>query len=130
MTRLPRPTDSELAILRVIWQTGPATVREIHEQLQPEQKVGYTTVLKLLQIMSEKKLVTRDESQRAHVYAAAVPEEATQRQLVGDLLDRAFGGNALRMVMSALAENKSDEHELAEVRRILDTMDAAKESER
>ena len=123
MKRLPRPTDSELAILRTIWRIGPATVRDVHEQLENEPKVGYTTVLKLLQIMAEKGLVTRDESQRAHVYAAAAPEETTQRQLVGDLLDRAFGGDALRLVMSALSTRRSKDSELAEVRRILDAME-------
>lgn len=123
---LPRPTDSELAILRVIWRIGPSTVREIHEQMEGEPQVGYTTVLKLLQIMAEKRLVTRDESQRAHVYAAAVPEESTQQQLVGDLVERAFGGSALRLVMSALAERPADAGELAEVRELLERMQKEK----
>lgn len=123
---LPRPTDSELAILRVIWRIGPATVREIHEQIEGNQQVGYTTVLKLLQIMTEKGLVTRDESQRAHVYAAAVPAESTQQQLVGDLVERAFGGSALRLVMSALAERPADSRELIEVRELLERIEKEK----
>lgn len=123
-----RPTDAELTLLRVIWASGPATVREIHEHLGPEQSVGYTTVLKLLQIMTEKGLVVRDESQRAHVYSAAVPEESTKRQLVGDLVQRAFGGSALQLVMSALSEQKSTPGELAEIRKIIDLMDSGKET--
>lgn len=120
---LPRPTDSELAILRVIWRIGPATVREVHEQIQPDQQVGYTTILKLLQIMADKGLVTRDETQRAHVYAAAVPAESTQRQLVGDLVEKAFGGSPLRLVMSALSDRKADEAELSEVRALLERLE-------
>ena len=122
-TTLPRPTDSELAILRVIWRIGPATVREIHDEMESSSQVGYTTVLKLLQIMAEKGLVTRDESQRAHIYAAAAPAESTQQQLVGDLVERAFGGSALSLVMSALADRRADSRELAEVRELLERME-------
>lgn len=117
---LPRPTAAELEILRVLWSLGPATVREVHEQLNQTKPTGYTTVLKLMQIMSEKGLVRRNEDQRAHVYEAACRREDTQRQLVGDLVERAFGGSATQLVMQALAAKRATPEELAEIRRILD----------
>ena len=107
----PRPTDAELAILRVLWQRGPATVREVHEDLSGTQDTGYTTVLKILQIMTEKGLVTRDESQRAHVYSTRESEQRTQRRLLGDLVDRAFGGSPARLVMQALSDTKASAEE-------------------
>jgi len=109
--KLPRPTDSELAILRVLWNRGPSTVREVHEALQ--DGTGYTTVLKLMQIMTEKGLVVRDESQRAHVYSSRVTQEKTQRQLVTDLVDRAFGGSPAQLAMQALSSKKTSPEELA-----------------
>jgi len=121
---LPKPTDGELAILRVLWQRGPSTVREVLEELnrtQPEES-GYTTVLKLLQIMTDKGLVRRDEAERSHVYEAAQAEEETQQQLVRHLLDRAFGGAAHKLVMQALAAQPAAASELAEIRRLLDQM--------
>jgi len=121
MPNRPRPTPGELEILRVLWERGPSTVREVHDGL--ERATGYTTVLKLLQIMAEKGIVTRDESERAHVYAARVPEADTQRQLVGDLLDRAFGGSALKLVLHALAARKASPAEIARIRRMLDEME-------
>lgn len=117
---LPRPTAAELEILRVLWSLGPATVREVHEQLNQTKPTGYTTVLKLMQIMAEKGLVRRNEDQRAHVYEAACRREDTQRQLVGDLVERAFGGSATQLVMQALAAKRATPEELAEIRRILD----------
>jgi predicted transcriptional regulator len=117
---LPRPTAAELEILRVLWSLGPATVREVHEQLNRTKPAGYTTVLKLMQIMAEKGLVARNEQQRAHVYQAACRQEDTQRQLVGDLVERAFGGSATQLVMQALAAKRASPEELAEIRRILD----------
>ena len=118
---LPRPTDAELAILRVLWARGPSTVREVQETLGTS--TGYTTVLKLMQIMTEKGLVLRDESARTHVYRAAAPEAATQRQLVGDLLERAFAGSASKLVMHALSDRRASAAELAEIRRLLDEME-------
>ena len=121
---LPKPTDGELAILRVLWQRGPSTVRQVMEDLnrsQPEES-GYTTILKLLQIMTEKGLVRRDEAERSHVYEAARAEEETQQQLVRHLLDRAFGGAAHKLVMQALAAQPAAASELAEIRRLLDQM--------
>ncbi len=119
---LPLPTDAELALLHVLWRGGAATVRQVQEGLK--QPAGYTTVLKLLQIMMEKGLVTRDESQRAHVYAAAVKEEKTQRQLVTDLVRRAFGGSARQLVMQALSAERVSAEELAQIRELLDTLEA------
>src|SRR5437868_2561679 len=101
----PRPTDAELEILNVLWTRGPSTVREVHAALG--KAIGYTTILKLMQIMTEKGLVRRDERQRAHVYAARLAQEQTQRQLVGDLLERAFSGSAAKLVMHALASRRA-----------------------
>jgi len=116
----PLPTDSELEILRILWDRGPSTVRQVYEKLKPAKLVGYTTVLKLMQIMAEKDLVRRNEEQRTHVYEARIPQESTQRQLVGDLLDRAFGGSAMQMVMQALSARRSTPAEIDQIRRMLD----------
>jgi predicted transcriptional regulator len=117
----PRPTDAELTILRVLWERGPSTVRQVHEVLSRDRPTAYTTALKLLQIMSEKGLVTRDERERTHVYQPRVSEDQTQRQLVRDLLDRAFGGSSSKLVMQALATRRASVEELGEIRRLLDT---------
>lgn len=114
----PRPTDAELAALRVLWRRGPSTVRQVHEDLGGS--VGYTTTLKLMQIMAEKALVERDESERSHVYRARYTEEKTQRQLIRDLLDRAFGGSARKLFVQALAEAKATPDEMADIRKMLD----------
>ncbi len=124
----PRPTDAELAILRVLWQRGPSTVREVHDALSATHDTGYTTVLKLLQIMTDKRLVVRDESQRAHVYAASESEQRTQRQLIGDLIDRAFGGSPAKLVMQALSGTKATAEELDAIRRMLDRLDVEGEA--
>lgn len=116
---LPRPTDGELAILRVLWERGPSTVRQVHEVLSRERPAAYTTALKLLQIMTEKGLVRRDDSDRSHVYHARLTEEQTQRQLVRDLMDRAFGGSAAKLVVQALAGRASAE-ELSEIRKLIE----------
>jgi BlaI family penicillinase repressor len=120
MKVLPRPTDAELGLLRVLWQRGPSTVRQIHDVVAKARPTGYTTVLKLLQIMTEKGLVRRDETDRTHIYEACATEEQTQRQLVRDLLERAFGGSPARLVMQALAARRATPEELAEIRRLLD----------
>ena len=113
-----KPTDAELAILRVLWSSGPSTVRQVADELGRE--TAYTTILKLLQIMTEKRLVVRDERERTHVYAAASSEDETQRTLVTDLLKRAFGGSAAKLVLQALASNKTSPEELAEITRFVD----------
>jgi BlaI family transcriptional regulator, penicillinase repressor len=123
MSDAPRPTPAELEILGVLWASGPSTVREVHERFARERPTGYTTVLKLLQIMTEKGLVRRDEAARAHVYEARLPQEQTQRQLVRDLLDRAFGGSATKLVMQALSARKAPREELARIRELLDRLE-------
>jgi predicted transcriptional regulator len=117
----PRPTDAELSILRILWERGPSTVRQVHEQLARERPAAvYTTALKLLQIMTEKGLVERDERDRTHIYRARLSEETTQRQLVRDLLDRAFGGSAGKLVMQALAAKRASADELSDIRKAID----------
>ncbi|MFN8581206.1 MAG: BlaI/MecI/CopY family transcriptional regulator [Gemmatimonadaceae bacterium] len=118
---LPQPTNAELRILRVLWRNGPSTVRDVYEQLQPAD-VGYTTVLKLMQIMAEKGLVKRDATARSHVYRAALLEREAKRRLVADLVDRAFEGSAVGLVMHALQSRPASASELAEIRRLLDHM--------
>jgi len=117
---IPRPTSAELEILTVLWSRGPSTVRDVHEAIAARRPTQYTTVLKLLQIMAEKGIVQRNEESRAHLYQASRPMEWTQRQLAGDLLERAFGGSAKSLVMGALAARKTSKKELAEIRKLLD----------
>ncbi len=114
-----RPTDTELAILRVLWERGPSTVRQVHDALAGARDTGYTTTLKLMQIMAEKGLVTRDERARTHVYAARASRDETQRQLVSDLVDRAFGGSAAALVMQALSAHQTSPNELAEIQQLI-----------
>ena len=122
MTRpsAPRPTDAELAILRILWDRGPSTVRQVHDILGLERQAAYTTALKLLQIMTEKGLVERDERDRTHIYRARLSQETTQRQLVRDLADRAFGGSASKLVMQALATKRASAEELRDIRKAID----------
>lgn len=117
---LPRPTDAELAILRVLWEGGPSTVRHVHDALSAVRETGYTTTLKLMQIMAEKGLVTRDESARTHIYTARVARDITQRQLVTDLMDRAFGGSAAALVLQALSAHPTSNEELAEIKKLIE----------
>lgn len=116
----PRPTDAELAILRVLWAQGPSTVRQVHDALAEARDTGYTTTLKLMQIMAEKGLVTRDESERTHVYAARASQGSTQRQLVSDLVDRAFGGSAAALVLQALSVHPASAEELQEIQALIE----------
>jgi BlaI family transcriptional regulator, penicillinase repressor len=113
-----KPTDAELAILRVLWSRGSSTVRQVAEAMDRES--GYTTILKLMQIMTDKGLVKRDDAERTHVYTAAYSEDHTQRQLVSDLLERAFDGSAAKLVLHALAARKASPEELAEIRKLID----------
>jgi predicted transcriptional regulator len=120
----PRPTDAELEILNVLWQRGASTVREVHEAIsRAKPAAGYTTVLKTMQIMAEKRLVRRDESQRAHVYEAQLARDETQRQLIGDLLERAFDGSATKLVMQALSAKQTSAEELSNIREMLDAFE-------
>jgi predicted transcriptional regulator len=122
----PRPTQSELEILAVLWDAGSATVREVQQALDARRPTGYTTALKLLQIMTEKGLVRRDERERAHRYAPKLPREKTEQQMVGDLLDRAFGGSASRLVMRALSSRQATPEELDRIRTLLDEIEGEK----
>jgi BlaI family penicillinase repressor len=115
-----KPTASELEILRVLWARGPSTVREVHEALREKKPLGYTTVLKLLQIMTVKGTVRRNEDQRAHVYEACQPATETKRQLVGDVLQRVFEGSASELMIHALEGRRTSKKELEELRRLLD----------
>ncbi|HUB79834.1 MAG TPA: BlaI/MecI/CopY family transcriptional regulator [Bryobacteraceae bacterium] len=122
----PRPTDAELEILTVLWSLGPSTVRDVHETIARRKPTQYTTVLKTLQIMAEKGLVKRDEKQRAHIYSAARPREWTQKQLAGDLLQRAFGGSAASLMLGALSAHRASPAELAELRKFLEEYEKGK----
>lgn len=115
----PIPSNAELEILRILWKEGPQTVRVIHDALRAERDIGYTTVLKTMQLMAEKKLVTRDESERSHVYAPNVEEKSVKRRLVSDLLDRAFDGSAAQLVMQALSDKPASAEDLRKIRRML-----------
>jgi BlaI family penicillinase repressor len=118
-----RPTDRELTILRILWDSGPSTVRQVNEAMSQDEDTGYTTTLKLMQIMAEKGLVLRDDSRFKHVYRPALTEEKAQKQLVGDLLERAFSGSAEKLVMRALSAKKVSAKELASIRKMLDDFD-------
>jgi predicted transcriptional regulator len=127
-TPLPRPTDAELAILRILWDRGPSTVRQVHEVLVGRDgPTAYTTALKLMQIMTEKGLVRRDETDRTHVYHPRLTEEQTQRQLIRDLLERAFGGSSSKLVMQALNAKHATPEELAEIRSMIEARREARD---
>ena len=121
--KLPKPSPAELEILRVLWKRGPSTVREVHEELKSARDAGYYTYLKLLQIMAQKGLVRRDESQRAHIYEAAVSEETTEHNLVKDMLERCFGGSTRRLIMRALEAREFSDEELEEIRKLMDSIE-------
>ncbi|HLJ10674.1 MAG TPA: BlaI/MecI/CopY family transcriptional regulator [Planctomycetaceae bacterium] len=121
--QLPMPTEAELAILRVLWERGPSTVRDVTAALVGERGTGYTTALKFLQIMTEKGLVRRDESARTHVYSAAIQAHQTQRRFVRDLIEKVFNGSAPQLVLQALSAKKASRAELAEIRKLLDELE-------
>ena len=121
-TRYIKPTESELEILQVLWKKGLATVREVHEELAALKDAGYTTTLKLMQIMNEKGLVKRDDSMRTHVYQAAVSKEKTQKHLLGKMIDSLFGGSSTQLVIQALGEHKATEEELAKIQEMIDSL--------
>lgn len=123
---MPEPTNAELEILQVIWEHGPSTVRQIHERLSGRRETGYTTTLKLMQIMAQKGLLDRDESSRTHLYRDARTREKTQGQLLGNLMRRAFNGSVTGLVMQALTTQKASAEDLAEIRRMLDELDKQK----
>jgi BlaI family transcriptional regulator, penicillinase repressor len=124
---VPKPTDAEMTILRVLWRRGACTVREVWEQLNPEQGTGYTTVLKIMQIMFEKGFLERDERNRSHVYQARVSEAQAQRQAVAHLVDRVFAGSTSKLVMQALSVKRASPEERAEIRKLLDEMEGGRQ---
>ncbi|WLT31875.1 BlaI/MecI/CopY family transcriptional regulator [Geothrix sp. PMB-07] len=126
MSPVTRPTDAELAILRVLWERGPSTVRQVFEVLSEEKDLGYTTVLKMLQIMTEKGLVQREITDRVHTFSTTQTQTQTQQTLLDDLLDKAFGGSSKSLVMQALATRKTSKTELAEIRKMLDQAEGRK----
>ena len=115
----PIPSNSELEILHVLWRRGPQTVRQIHPALRRKREIGYTTVLKTLQVMTEKGLVTREEAERSHVYRAAVPEKSVKRRVVSDLLDRVFEGSAANLVLQALSTKRASPEDIRRIRKLL-----------
>jgi predicted transcriptional regulator len=119
-SKTPRPTDRELTILRILWDNGPCTVRQVNDTMNADGSTGYTTTLKLMQIMTDKGLLRRDDSQFKHVYEPALTEERAQKQLVGDMLERAFCGSAEKLVLRALSAKKISARELASIRKMLD----------
>jgi BlaI family penicillinase repressor len=121
-TRYIKPTESELEILQVLWKKGLATVREVHEDLAALKDAGYTTTLKLMQIMNEKGLVKRDDSMRTHVYQAAVSKEKTQKHLLGKMIDSLFGGSSTQLVIQALGESKATPEELERIQEMIDNL--------
>jgi predicted transcriptional regulator len=121
-TRYIKPTESELEILQVLWKKGLATVREVHEELSKTKDAGYTTTLKLMQIMNEKGLVKRDDSMRTHVYQAAVNKEKTQKHLLTKMIDSLFGGSPTQLVIQALGENKATPEELEKIQQLLNSL--------
>jgi len=128
--KTPRPTAGEWEILEVLWQLGPATVRQVHEALPRKRPSQYTTTLKLMQIMAEKGLVMRDESQRAHQYRAVIEREAAQARLVDELMQRVFAGSAAGLVQAAISGRKASKQELAEIRRILEQYEGGRNERR
>ena len=125
--RLPKPTDSELDILRIIWENGPSSVRLVNERLNLEKKTGYTTTLKLMQIMTEKGLLSREEKGRMHIYNAVLEEAETQKQLLERFVDSAFGGSAMQLVMQALGKHKASPEELRKLRELIDKIEKQQE---
>ncbi|MEJ8803777.1 BlaI/MecI/CopY family transcriptional regulator [Pontibacter sp. H249] len=123
LEKTPKPTESELEILQVLWQHGPSTVRFVHEELSKIKEVGYTTTLKLMQIMADKAMLEVDKSSRSHIFHAAMDEEKTQQQLLGKFLDAAFRGSASKLVMQALGNSKTSKAELDEIRNLLDKLE-------
>ncbi len=118
-----QPTDSELEILTILWKNGPSTVRFVNEKLNKIRNVGYTTTLKIMQIMHDKKLLSRDEKGKSHIYSVLIEENAIQNRLIDKILDSAFGGSASRLIMQTLGNHKTSKKELEEIRKLLDQLD-------
>jgi len=123
---VPKPTEAELEILQILWKHGPCTVRFVNDILNEKKKVGYTTTLKIMQLMLEKKILKRDEKRRSHLYCPAVKEKETQRLLLDRFLQTAFGGSAMKMVMQALGNHKTSKEEISQIRKFLDNLEGEK----
>jgi len=123
MTNLFQPTDSELEILTILWRHGPSTVRFVNDKMNQTRKVGYTTTLKIMQIMLDKQLVTRNEKGKSHIYSAFIEENAIQKRLINKILDSAFGGSASKLVMQILGDHSASSKEIEEIRNLLDKLD-------
>ncbi len=121
-----KPTTAELEILNVLWRLGPSTVRTVHSELEHQKPVGYTTILKLMQIMADKGLVRRDESNKAHIYRAALDQSAARATLLGQIRDALFGGSSAKLVLHALADDRCSPEDIAEIRRMLDEHEGGK----
>lgn len=130
MNLLPRPTESELAILQILWENGPSTVRFVNDQLNNEREVGYTTTLKLMQIMSEKGLVVRNTDSRTHIYTPAISERETQRSLLDKFVDTAFRGSAVKLVMQALGQHQASKEELEAIKAIIEKQEEAEKNKK
>ncbi len=124
--QIPKPTDAELELLQILWKHGPSTVRFINDKLNEKKAVGYTTTLKMLQIMTEKKLVGRDERNRSHIYYAAFKENETQKVLLDRLMETAFGGSAMKLVMQALGNHKASRDEIEQIQALLKKIEGDK----
>jgi BlaI family penicillinase repressor len=123
---VPKPTEAELEILQILWKHGPCTVRFVNDKLNRKKTVGYTTTLKIMQLMFEKKLLKRDETTRSHLYSAAAREKETQGLLLDRFLETAFGGSALKLVMQALGNHKASKEEISQIRELLDNLEGEK----
>ncbi|MBI5916979.1 MAG: BlaI/MecI/CopY family transcriptional regulator [Bacteroidetes bacterium] len=120
---LPKPTDSELEILQVLWENGPSSVRFVNDELSKRRDIGYTTTLKLMQIMHEKSLVVRNTDARSHIYEAAIERDATQRNLLGNFVDNVFSGSAMNLVMQALGNHKASKEELDQIKALIEKIE-------
>jgi predicted transcriptional regulator len=125
--KAPKPTESELEILQVLWRHGPSTVRFVNDKLNEKKTVGYTTTLKLMQLMFEKNILKRDEKKRSHLYRPAVKEKETQRLLLDRFLETAFGGSAMKLVMQALGSRETSKEEISRIREFLDNLEGDKQ---
>ena len=124
--KTPNPTPSELLVLQILWTDGPSTVKHVHEKLEKTKDVGYTTTLKIMQIMHEKNILARDEKGKSHIYSALIEENAIQKRLIDKILDSAFGGSASQLIMQTLGNHKTSRKELEEIRKLLDQLDKKK----
>jgi len=121
--KLPRPTEAELEILQVLWENGPSTVRFVNDELNRKKRVGYTTTLKIMQIMTDKNLVRRDEANRSHVYSVQIEKEETQNLLLDKFLTNTFGGSSMKLVMQALGNHKPSKDELEQIKKLINTLE-------